>query len=247
MSEQYNTAKIYGASIFYPFIPLNNVTNIIYENDKRFIPIDVKHPLKQHDNICDSEIKIHWTSRKGRAKISGDLDLICKLVGHNGSRCKFPSFLCDINKDAIRSCENVTGSIQNNCQYRTNKSVWNNFNIFQKNKKLPQSKGIGNRAMIPIYPWCFTLPTFHIPARTHGECNVGIKIHYLVHLLDMIRFLKGMRLAMVNEERTEHMIKFVVNALKAYKHYYGDKKLMYGMRNCNIKSVCCALVSPHLK
>eukprot|EP01084_Bolivina_argentea_P065252 118949_1 len=220
MSEQYNTAKIYGASIFYPFIPLNNVTNIIYENDKRFIPIDVKHPLKQHDNICDSEIKIHWTSRKGRAKISGDLDLICKLVGHNGSRCKFPSFLCDINKDAIRSCENVTGS---------------------------QSKGIGNRAMIPIYPWCFTLPTFHIPARTHGECNVGIKIHYLVHLLDMIRFLKGMRLAMVNEERTEHMIKFVVNALKAYKHYYGDKKLMYGMRNCNIKSVCCALVSPHLK
>eukprot|EP01084_Bolivina_argentea_P018930 35218_1 len=155
--------EIFGRGRFYPKVPMKNIGNLIYENDKVFIEYGDENILHSNQSVTPTkELKIRWTSRKSSINLTGDLEFICMVLGHNGSVCKFPSFLCDINMDVIHSKENCKESIQNNCEYRTNQSFWKNWVNFDRNKNLKQSNGVGKKPLVPFYPWCFSPPTLHL-------------------------------------------------------------------------------------
>eukprot|EP01084_Bolivina_argentea_P018931 35219_1 len=162
--EELEQLEIFGRGRFYPKVPLKNIDNLIFKNDDTFY-IQYGNDEILHCNeqaTPTKKLKIHWTSKDSAINLTGDLDFLCKMIGHNGSACTYPSLLCDILMASIHSKENCKQSIQKGCEYRTFKSVMENWCNFQKNKNLKLSHGIGKQPLVPLYVWCFSDPTLHL-------------------------------------------------------------------------------------
>ena len=119
--------------------------------------------LIPHCSLEHDQSNIHWISKRAVTRLSGDLCFLSNVVGHNGHRCKYPCFMCDVTKHSAKSFDNLSGS--NAVQlfnYRTNFDTAQNAVDFANGAPLTRTDGIGHAPLLPIYPWRWTLSTFHI-------------------------------------------------------------------------------------
>ena len=79
-----------------------------------------------------------------------------------------------------------------------------------------------------------------------GECNPGVKVHFLGHLRDYFKLMNGMRFSYQNEELIESVVQHLANVLKKYAHYRGAPHLRFGIRAANIKSIGGVMAEPHI-
>lgn len=74
-------------------------------------------------------------------------------------------------------------------------------------------------------------------SKERGELCVGIKMHYLLHVVDYIRLDGGLRPSFLNEERIEHMVQSCSKTLRPYRHLRGAKRLFCAMRQLNLRAL----------
>ena len=68
------------------------------------------------------------------------------------------------------------------------------------------------------------------------ELNVGIKIHFLKHVVDYVKVNGNLRIAYFNEELTEHNVQHIARTFYSYRSFFGEKREKCGMRKVNMGS-----------
>ena len=161
--------SVLGRALFYPAIPIQNMQNVRCADGLKPVPLGSDalfscHPQSDVQSFTsdDSPTELLWISKRATTTISGDLDFLCKLWGHNGSNCGSPCCLCHADRRKILSEENKDNSLDTDIEYRCNQSVLADANEYQKSHSLPKSRGVGHPPLIPVFAWCFALCTLHM-------------------------------------------------------------------------------------
>eukprot|EP01084_Bolivina_argentea_P278999 476903_1 len=155
-----NKAAVYGRGKLYSEAPVNDVSNFLLEENKSYIARGTDDMFQQPNGSVNSELKMFWTSKKCMGRLCGDKKYLSMVIGHS-IHSNFPSLWCDVEKCQLRSGDNQDGSVQSKCNYRSMKSMMNDYNTFEKTKSLKKSHGIKCVGLIRYCPWNMAPPTYH--------------------------------------------------------------------------------------